>query len=255
MSSANVVSLPITDTISSAWKKVSGIKGAIWGAYGLMLIIIIGFAVLAWIAKTLFPDTTADIFIWDAAGIIITLMLFGVMYIAIQHSEDKPVSHTMVYYAFSWHVIWRLISAQLMCLVLLLPFVLAGFAAPFYLAYVDHYLTLHPLQTSMPQATLMLWLLKACYVIAGFITFYLAVRMMLTIFFLLDNTDMGPLQAIRSSFAATRRNFWRIIVFFILSEILYTLLSLTVIGLIWGVPFVYTSYAMLYQTLKVNAVE
>src|SRR5205085_143591 len=89
----------------------------------------------------------------------------------------------------------------------------------------------------------------ALLTIIAFAAFYLLVRLMLSIAFVLEQ-NVNPWRAIVLSFHATRCNFWRLFGWYIAIWIIMMISIIPLgIGLIWTLPLIYISYGMIYKTL------
>lgn len=223
--------LPGWDLIGIAWKKVSGSKGTFWAAIGIMILVLLGFAILSAITKNV-PVLGACISILGQW--VNYLLQMGMLYIGIQRAYELPITFRQMFRSLQSPYILNLTLMYLLEIVLfLIPIliIIAGVALQ-----------------SNNQALLG----ALCYIIGGIAIFIIAVRVMLAPGFVLDK-GLGPWEAIKQSFKATHSNFWRLVGVGIFEMIVLTVAIIPLgIGLIWVLPFLYILYGEIYKSLMVN---
>jgi len=229
-------SLPVFETLQISWSKVHGSKSTIWGALLLMMVIMMGLGICNFIimavAKPIQP--VVNVFM----QIIGLLFGMGLLYIGIKRAQDLPISYNQIFRAFdNW--LWVSIIAVyiLEVLIMIIP-IMCTIACMFLYALIH-----------TPTALVMTIILS----IAGiFMTIYLAVRMMLSMAFVIDK-ETGPWESIKLSFRATQSNFWKLIGIFLLLMLIVFISAIPLgIGLIWTIPFKYINYGMIYKNLSLN---
>lgn len=227
--------LPVWETITAAWDKVKGAKATLWGAFLLVLVIMFCFGLVEGLFKAMLPGSEKIINI--VAQIINFLLQMGVLYIGIQRARDLPIDYSMVFYAFKGEVALNVILLYLLqTLIFFLPALLCIIGFVFYDS----------------SNTLFMILSGLSFLIGAIAIIYLAVRLTLSMAFVLDHKN-SAWQAVQSSFSVSRHNFWRIVAVFII-ETLIVLLSIIPlgIGLIWTLPFMFIVYGMIYRRLLIN---
>lgn len=225
--------LPIWETISTAWEKVHGTKGSAWGAMLVIIAITLAISTVSVLMQPFLPDLAISI------GILIPVAVFflqmGLLYIGIQRALDYPFSFRLVFYAYHFSIAIRLIGVYLLEILLFLPFfILLQIAALLY----------------TPAASLLIMLCAALlYFIATVGTVYLSFRFLLAIAFVLDK-KLNSWQAIKSSFIATRANFWRLVAVSLIESLILIVSAIPLgIGLIWTLPLVLIVYGLIYKNL------
>lgn len=235
----NNILLPIQDSISTAWQRVRGAKGTIWAAIGMLVLVAIGFCILTYIGKAILPASKPVI---NFIGQIFNFLLqLGLLYIGIKRALDLPIRYTMVFHALNLALAAKLILLYILETIIMLPVALIFLILPSMLIVVPH----------SPDALRLV--VAFCYLIGIIGMIYLMIRMILALAFVLDK-NMGAWDAIKSSFAATKKNVWRLIGIVIVKICAILLGVITLgIGLIWAIPFVTILYGVIYTKLRANA--
>lgn len=227
--------LPISETMSIAWNKVKGAKASIWGAFGLIFVIMFCLGLLDGLVKASAP--TIEPMTNIIVQIIGFLLNMGLMYIGIQRGKDAPIAYTQIFRAFEGRIAIRAIAVYLLQVIL--------FIAPICVVIGGVILT------SFNQQSLAFLIGGISTTIIGVISIiYLAVRISFAMAFVLDQVS-NPWQSIKQSFMITRSNFWRICWLFILQTLIVLVSMIPLgIGLIWTLPFTVILYGVIY--LKLN---
>ncbi len=276
--------LPVWDSVSNAWHKVSGAKGSLWGALGLMFLIFIGCAIIGGIASAIFMPL--GLLISIIQQILLILLMAGLMYMGLERAQDRPITYTMVLHTLDWNLGFKVIIVYILKMLIMLPFILFIMAVSFFgaisqlivaafqhvqnkeiitninhvsanVTQVNATVISHANQAAdiankgvsfIPASLAMILCLIA--VIAGIFIF---VRLALTLAFLLEqNAGIG--EAFVLSFRATRGNVWRLIGLYIVWWFIMVISMIPLgIGLIWTFPLSYIIYGMIYKALMVNA--
>lgn len=230
--------IPIRDTIETAWQKVSGSKLPIWGAFGLVFLIMFCFGLVSG-AMQFFTPKLAWVFgaIMELFGV---LLQAGILYLGIQRAKDSPIAANLVFRAVNSSLAWKVIAVMiLVVLILVIPilFEVAGL-----------FLTITQQNTLLQVVGCIISLISSIAII------YLAIRMKLSIGFVVDR-ESDPWQAIQQSFNATRCNVWRLIGIYLIQALIVFISAIPLgIGLIWTIPFSLILYGTMYQRLSQNNV-
>jgi hypothetical protein len=255
--SRNSFTLPVLDTARAAWAKVYGAKGTIWAAFIIYFIVAMVFGVIEGLLET------TPYFLQVIINIVFYLILFvfvmGLLYIGITRAKDAPISYKLLFYAFDTNMALKLIAVYLLQILIFIPAVIL-MVIGFILGNISGFLTVLSLIASL-----------ALYV-------YLLIRVILSLGFVLDK-DLGPVQAIKASFRATRDNVWNVLgivaiqiviiavclipygigsLGFLISETVGSVLTLisipfTIACFVWAMPFGLILYGMLYKALSEKA--
>lgn len=227
--------LPVGETLSTAWQKVKGLKATFWGAFAIIVLITIGFGILFAIADAFLPSIKPVIKIIDQ--ILISLLQIGTLYIGINRAYDLPVSFKQMFRSLQGNIALSLILTYILQVLILLPVILIGFGVV--IAY----------HQDVAGSGILSWILiPLCAILA----IYLVLRMLLAYGFVLEK-GVGPVTAIKSSFAATRKNFWHIFGLFLLQNLIVIISIIPLgLGLIWTMPLVINIYGEMYRYLSRN---
>jgi len=229
-------SLPVFETLQTSWSKVHGSKSTIWGALLLLLVIMIGLGICNYIitafAKPIQPLIN---FFVQVIGILFGM---GMLYMGIKRAQDLPISYNQLFRAFDdW--LWVSIIAVYILQVLIMTIPIMCFMLGLFLYALMHTVTALVLTIILCIASL-------------FLTIYLAVRMMLSMAFVVDKKT-NPWESIKLSFRATQSNFWRLVGIFLLQILIVFISAIPLgIGLIWTIPFKYINFGMIYKNLSLN---
>ena len=230
--------IPVKETLVSAWENVSGTKGTVWGAIGIFFLVAICLGVLAGIVKAITPN--AEFIIKSIANVVGYFMQMGILYIGIKHAQKAPINYRMVFHAFDWGIAVKIVLLYIIQFIIYLPVIL--FMVVGTLLY-----GLSP--TTGPLAMLSI----LSYIAAAALLVYLSVRISISMAFVLDK-EVQPMDAVKSSFHATRGNFWHLLAIFILQFIVIAISAIPLgIGLIWTIPFGLICYGTVYNRLQTNS--
>lgn len=238
----NISKIPAWETVITAWQKVKGAKGSIWA---ICLIMIVFWIATSFLDEHLIKHTLPILspvlqFIFR---ILSFLLEMGLLYIGIQRAFDLPISYEQAFRTFKAKLALRIIILYILEVLIFIPLAFL-IVIPTFIFYTVVHLT-----------TTALWLttLASFCLIVGIIgTCYIGIRLWLAMAFVLDK-NVGPIQAIKLSFRATRGNFWNLVAIFLL-QFLFIMVSLIPlgIGLIWTIPFAVILYGVVYKRLLVN---
>jgi hypothetical protein len=228
------VKIPVSDTASEAWTKVSGSKGSFWAAFALLFLVGVGFAILGMIADAIVSGGhNVVLFIGQVVNF---LLQTGLLYIAIRCAQGAPFSYKNMFYVLQSNILIRIIGVYLLKLLIMMPFFLLIFLT-FMLALLGKFI-------------------MACGILIVFFgMLYVSVRIILASAFVLDK-GVNSWQAIVLSWKATRSNFWRLILLFFIQGVAFILGVITLlIGLIWALPFGFILYGVIYQKLAPSVLK
>lgn len=255
--------------LKEAWEKVHGVKGSIWGAFALFILISTGgISILSWALMAgghLFLPHFVEIvrghyevllvnatFKGSLKYIIVGLvyylavisfemfvllpMRFGALLIPLRRSVDKCVSPLFIFKFIHWHYIKRFIWLEVLLMIMV---VIPGTLSIF--AFCLH--SLFPASLAIKITSITLGTLFAV------LTLYLVVAYLFAGQIIIDR-DATAWQSLKiSRKAITKRWFsvfftliWTVIVLFI-----GTLLF--VIGLIWAIPYIFNIVSVLYRDM------
>lgn len=233
----NVTLLPIVDTIRGAWEKVSGAKATLWIAFAFIIVLsIINIALQAYLKE----HSNTVLSVVDFLLQVITYLLqMGLLYLGIQRALGRPLVWQDVFMGLKPAMTIKIILLYLLqILVLILPIiVIIGGIAIAGVANQDR--------------TMAAMFVSALLVFLGSIAIiFIMFRMMLSFGYLLEE-KLGPWDAIKKSFAATRGNVWRLIFIHLIFAILFFISMIPFgIGLIWTLPLSVILYGEIYRRLN-----
>lgn len=227
--------IPVWDTITTAWEKVHGAKKTFSASILLLILIMFGVGIVEGILKVV-PGLSAIIRI--LGNTIAYLINVSLIYIGIKRAQDFPINYKMMFHAFHKDVFLRIAGLYILQALIL--------AIPVALAAAGHGL----LAAGSITFTLLGILLLLTSFIASIVLF---IRIGLSVGFVMDQ-QFNPWHAIKSSFAATRGNFWNLAGLFLLQSLIVMASAIPLgIGLIWTIPLCLITYGVMYQRLRQNA--
>ena len=233
--------IPVRETITTAWHKVSGTKGSVWAGIGIIVLVGIGFAILEAITKAV-PFINGLITIINQ--IVVFLLQMGLLYIGIKRAAEMPITYKLMYRTYELSMTIRVILVYILKILILLPSMILLIIS----------VVLNGLTTagSIQPSGLMTTLIVILFIIGFISLIYLSIRIALGMAFALDQ-EVNPWQAIKMSFAATNENVWRLIGIYIIQLIIVIISMIPLgIGLIWTIPFILILYGTIYQRLLIN---
>lgn len=236
--------LPVEETISASWGRVSGAKGSIWAAIGITFAIVFAIGFITGFIGSLSNILGA---IFNLVGqIISTLLQLGLLYLGIQRAKNAPINFRQVFRGFEKPIALRVIGVYVIQFLIFLPLVIIFMLVPILIFGED----LGEVFTSglTPQNIM---LVSWC-VLGGLIGLFITLRLILSMGFVLD-MGADPWPAIKMSYEATRGNFFRLLAIFLFQIVVFILGAIPLgIGLIWVLPLVVIVYGMVYKNLLVN---
>lgn len=229
---STVYHLPVWNTVTTAWEKVSGSKASFWGSMALIILISLAFSLIGAIYQHLFSAGVGVIHF--ISSFINFFLQMGLIYMGIRRAQDLPIVYKDMFYPFRLDLIIKLIGLYILKILILLPFILVSFIVI--------------VAAGTSKGTMV-----TINTVVGLAAFYLYVRLSLAAGYLLDKS-LGPWQSIVLSFKATGSNFFRLFATYILLGLIYVLGILTLfIGFIWIMPLGLILYGLIYKRLSVNA--
>jgi len=237
--------LPIIETVKNSWEKVKGSKATFWA---VLIIVIMAQLCVTGIDQLLQPSNNEQAvtsgFIYLGIAVTILLVIFriilqwGLVYMAVQRAMNLSIRFNMLKYVFNMNLIFRMIGLTVLNFLILLPAIILLFL---------------PTAFSTNNINNIMKLLTSISYLVGAILFvYLFMRLLLApVLVIMKKT--GPWTAIKISFKATKSNVWRLIGLFLLNMIILVLSAIPLgIGLIWSLPYLFISYAMVYKELIIS---
>ena len=225
--------LPVVETISTSWDKVSGAKGSVWAAIGILFVITSG---LFFIAGLLEPVShILSVVLLIASFIVYFLLLIGLIYIGIARAASKPITYRLMFNTFNTTTALNLIGVYLLKIIILIPATLLIIAAT--------------IMQQSNQNVALVFIIGAVGVIASI---YLSLRLYLGIGYVLDK-GANPLEAVKLSFKATRYNVLNLLGLTALQIGIIIIAEIPLgIGLIWAIPLTLIIYGTVYKRLSSN---
>ncbi|HVE44899.1 MAG TPA: hypothetical protein VNC84_07215 [Gammaproteobacteria bacterium] len=231
------IQLPIKATLAEAWKKTHGAKGAILTAFACILAIMFVYGFIQGFIAALVPDPGVKAALSEIGQAIGFFFQMGIIYIGIQRAYDSPISVRMVFRAFTGDFIIKIIGLYLIQMLIIVGLI---FAAVYTTMVSSHFLTTDNIVAFNYFA----------FAVAGIFIIFFSVRLGLAMGFVIHQ-DMNPIKALERSFQATRGNFWRITLLFIINAIILVLAFIPLgLGLIWALPFSCILYGVAYRILS-----
>jgi hypothetical protein len=222
--------LPVMDTVKTAWNKVSGAKSSFWAVLGIMFVIefIVGFIGGFFQA----PDGHMPIGVTIVSllfGLIVMVVSWGLLYMGIQRAAGQPITYRMVGYAFNWGLVFRMVGLYILQLL-----ILGGVSLILLLT------SILSLGTVVNVVLYIVW----------FVLFYaILFRLILGKAFVIAK-QMGPVDAIKASFAATQGNVCNVIGITIIAVLILFVSAIPFgIGLIWSLPYIFINYGEIFKRL------
>ncbi len=225
-------SLPVMETVKTAWAKVGGVKGSCWALLGLFILamVIVGFL------GSLGGKEGVIHFIFSFIGAIIQILAGGsLVYLGIRRAQDMPVSYKMAKDVLNARIILYLIGLYILQILIFIPAgILAGIGA-----------ALVHMTSSFVHFFAIL-----CFLASIVLFIYLGVRMWLATGAIVDK-NLNSWDAIKLSFKATRGNVWNLIGLYIITFCIVLVCTITIgIGYIWGFPWLLITYGEAYKRLS-----
>lgn len=246
--------LPVLEVVSTAWDKVSGAKGTIWGVMILSFLIIFGLNIFRGITFSLLGATIVGsiiIVLIQLAGMAVQLLFsWGLTYIGIQRALNLPIQVSSVRYVFDLKLFLKMIGLYLLQFLIVLGVLIPGLILSWLFLKISG-VPLHQTAPAVIPGTV--WLGMS---LISFITFilicYLALRMVLAKGIVIKN-NLDPLDAIKQSFNATDGVTLKILGLYIINAIILIVSAIPFgIGLIWSIPYLTIAYGVLFDKLIVN---
>lgn len=227
--STNTYSLPVFEVIRTSWEKVKGAKGTIWAVVGIFFAIGIVLSLLGHI-----PGLKSLISI---VNIFFQAIYSGcLMYVGIRRAQDAPIQYGMIKDVLDMRTILCLIGVILLQFVFLIPAII--------IAIIATIVTMPENPHAMPVLGNILFIVAFIY---GLIVI---VRTIISNGFVVDK-KLNSWQAVKSSFCATKCNFWKIIGLLIMCVLISAACIITIgIGYIWGVPLLTIMLGDVYRRLS-----
>jgi hypothetical protein len=228
-------SLPVRETLNTAWEKVKGAKGAFWAVLSVVFAVefVLGVFTGVWQSPGAVMPLWLNV-LSLAVWIFAVIVGWGLVYMGIQRAAGQPIQYRMVGYAFNWNLFFRMVGVYILQVLILI-----GISSLLVLSY---YLASGTSDVSAVASIIV----YAIWVVAFF-------HVLFRMYFskgLIIAKQMGPLTAIKASFAITKGNVWRLIG--VTSCAILVLMVSAIpfgIGLIWSLPFMFINYGEVFKRL------
>lgn len=225
--------LPVVETISTAWDKVSGAKGSVWAGIGILFVIMFGLGFTQGLVEQ--ASHTLAMVLGLVFGIVNLLLQIGLIYIGIARAASKPITYRLMFNTFNTTTALKIIGVYILKFLILIPATLLIVAAV--------------VMSQMDQNVALVFIIGAVGVIAAI---YLSIRLYLGIGYVLDK-GANPLDAIKLSFKATRENVLNLLGLTVLQLGIFIVAAIPLgIGLIWAIPLGLIIYGTAYKRLSSN---
>lgn len=223
--------LPVVDTISTAWDKVSGAKGSVWAGIGILFVVMFVLGFIQGIFENV--SHVVAMILGFAFSIVNLLLQIGLIYIGIVRAFDKPITYRLMFKTFNTTTALNIIGVYILkFLIILIPSLLIGLAV---------------IMSQSGQSTALAFIIGLVGVIAAF---YLSLRLFVAIAYVLDQ-GVGPVDAVKMSFNATRNNVLNLFGIAILQVCIFIVAAIPLgIGLIWAIPLGLIIYGTIYKRLS-----
>jgi uncharacterized membrane protein len=213
----------VIESIQAGWEEVRGVKSAIWGSISIA---VLSLFFLKFVCTLL---GLGGVILFVLIALIVEVTVFwNLIYLGIQKAASKPTTSSLFDFIFDSGVFWNMIGLSICKGIIAILFgILVGWGmsfAPF---------------------------LKVIITILGLLAqIFITVRMLFSTALVIDQ-GVGPLVAIEWSFALTKGNVCRLIAWWLgcAGVVLLSAFAFGV-GLVWGIPFIFTAYGVAYKTLK-----
>jgi len=197
--------------LKEAWQKTSGVKGPLWGALLMILLVIMGLGVVIGLLGRQFGSVGSSAALAAALQITLTVAMYplmaGIMMIGIRRAVDLPVNWKLAFGYFSY----------------LLPIVIS--------------VILTMIMTSLGFMLL---------IIPGI---YLSLAYLLTIPLIVDK-GLGPWQAMEASRKAISKHWFKVFGLYLVMFLIYLVSMIPLgLGLIWTMPMFVMAGSILYREI------
>ncbi|HSH13409.1 MAG TPA: hypothetical protein VLA15_06660, partial [Desulfurivibrionaceae bacterium] len=200
----------IGEVLKEAWARTKGVKGPLWGALALILVVILGFSFVMGLVAGIMGNgggTAISAALQITLSIAIYPLMAGVMMIGIRRAADLPISWKLAFGYFSY----------------LLPIVICVF-----------------LTTILTTIGFILLIIPGIY---------LTLAYMLAIPLIIDK-GMGPWQAMEASRRGITKHWFKIFGLYFVMGLIYLLGMIPLgLGLIWTMPMLVMVGGILYREI------
>lgn len=228
----------IGELIRESWQRVGGAKASIWGALILVLCVYFFFVSLSIICVFLYGEDHSSVIInvLRLITILISLpMLIGVGYLGVRRSVDLPIKMSCIFIPYRSSYI-KLIAIYAVNLIILYPL---------FFAFIFTML-LFPMPDEL--STMSYTLLRFTQAILVFAIYYFSLAFMFS-YMLIVEKHLGIWIAIKASFVAFSRRWFKITLTYLCMFLIYSLSLLPLcLGMIWTLPMIVILSGILYRT-------
>lgn len=220
-------SLPVMETVKTAWAKVNGAKGTFWAVIGIFFLLQLIIGMLSGIGMK---------WLFSLIGVLAQIVyLASLFYLCIRRAQDVPITYKMIKDMVNVRIILCFIGVYLLQLLLFIPAGLViGAGVLFY----------------QSPAMVMHLIGFLCYVLAIIFFIWIGVRVSLALGAVVDK-NLSPIAAFKFSFKATQGNVLNMLGIVIVNFVIMLGCAITLgIGLIWGIPWVLIIFGEIYKRLS-----
>lgn len=220
------------DSVKIAWEKVRGAKKTFWAVLLLAFIFqLINYRIGLYVKDH--PES-ANV-LWNLISIVVSIigmfLSWGLIYLGIQRARDMMINVGMIKHVFNIWIFLKMIGASILEFFVLIPAFVLG-AIPFFFKEMDGLVVI------------------AFFTLAVIVGIYLLVRMFLVPSFVIAE-NMGPIDAIKRSFAATDSHVLQLLGLFLINwGIMVVSALLLAIPFIWTLPYVFINLGVVYKKLS-----
>lgn len=238
MDATHSKNLSISNSLKMSWQKLPGFKQKCWLLIIIFAFILFGLSFIP-IDQEIFEENPW-VLLCIIAIIVSWMTIFLVFYLlalSIQWAEKHAVSYNDL------KPFYARLSGRIKLLFFLFLFnvVLMGPAIIFFLlpGFLD---------STTISAQILSFITTLCYLLGAISLFYMIVKLYLS-FGIYYQEKTSAWRAIKLSFKRTQGYFWKLFFLIVTNTLILFISSLTVIGLLWAIPWIILNYGVVYWML------
>lgn len=237
MTDDNIQTFSVFEVVKAAWEKVYGVKGTIWTVLGVYILISIGLGIVSGFVHAAGANLLEGV-MRLIAGIVNLMFAWALIHIGIQRVFDVPVEFNTINYVFNVSLFFRMLGVYILELLVLFPaFLLIGISVPFFGPDLPAVAPLVGVVIALVGLVLILYLVLGLYVAKGIVL----------------EQGVNPFEGVKLSFRAAKSYRFKLLGLALVNTgILFLSMLPLGIGLIWSLPYMFTSYGMVYKILVVS---
>ncbi|HSW69666.1 MAG TPA: hypothetical protein VLI69_05910 [Gammaproteobacteria bacterium] len=222
-------SLPVTETVKTAWAKVHGVKGSIWAVIGIFFVIQLILGICS--------NLGAQAFFSILSSIVQVLTGMSLVYLGVRRAQDAPIQYKMIKEILTLRTFLFIVGLYILQIIIFIP---AGIVAG---------IGIYLVQAQAEPSTGMQIVGGLFYLAAAIIFVFLSVRLWLGYGAVIDK-QLNPWEAVKFSFKSTEGNVWNLIGIMIINVLIIFVSALTLgIAFIWTMPWLLIIYGETYKRL------